>query len=284
MTSHDGVHPSLAELLPRLLDWDDETVQEHWDLVLEAVRSFEPADVLATAIEWSGRPQPDVQAVGLDLLGELGVNLEAARDQLIDVGNDLRTSDDCDVRWSLAGALGSNSTDGRTTPLLPALMDDDDEDVRFRATAGLSVSADDEPAAGPVIDALLKALDDPCADVRDWVAFALGVQRDVDTPQVRDALLARIADADDEADTPGEAAVGLARRGDLRVFEPLLGRLSGPDVGNLWVEAAAELGEARLLPALLELKSSGWQDDDPRPGVLDDAIARCSTPDVVPQQ
>jgi HEAT repeat protein len=281
--SPDSVPPALAELLLRLLDWDDETVQEHWDLVREAVRSYKPADVLATATEWARRPQPDVQAVGLDLLGELGVNVEAARDNLIDVGNDLLTSDDCDVRWSLARALGTTSTDGRTTPLLLALMDDEDEDVRFRATAGLSVSADDEPAQGPVVDALLKALGDPCAEVRDWAAFALGVQRDVDTPQVRDALLARLSD-DDEADTAGEAAVGLARRGDPGGFEPLLERLSGTDVGNLWVEAAAELGDARLLPALLQLKSAGWQDDDPRPGVLDQAIARCSTPDVTAEK
>lgn len=138
------------------------------------------------------------------------------------------------------------------------LIDDEDEDVRLRATAGLSVPADDEPAQGPVVDALLEALGDSCADVRDRAAFALGVQRDVDSTEVRDALLARFSD-DDEADTPGEAAVGLARRGDPRALKRLLERLSDADVGNLWVEAAAELGNARLLPVLLQLKSSGWQ-------------------------
>jgi HEAT repeat protein len=232
-------------------------------------------EVLSAANVWVRRTEPDVQAVGLDLLGELGVNVPAARDRLVEAGEALVHSADCDVRWSLALALGSNSTDGRTTSLLLALMGDEDEDVRFRATAGLSVPADDEPADSPVVDALLRALDDPCADVRDWAAFALGVQRDVDTPKVRDALLARLSD-DDEADTAGEAAVGLARRRDPRVFDPLLERLTGGDVGNLWVEAAAELGDPRLLPALLELKASGWQDDEPRPAVLDEAIQRCS--------
>ncbi|MGI8331340.1 HEAT repeat domain-containing protein [Actinomadura scrupuli] len=272
------VHPAVGEFLPRLLDGDEETVQEHWDLVREVVRNHEPADVLAAATVWCNRPEPDVQAVGLDLLGDLGVNVPAARDQLLEAGRVLLYSSDCDVRWSLALALGANSTDERTTPLLLALMDDEDEDVRFRATAGLSVQADDEPAQGPVVDALLGALDDPCAEVRDWAAFALGVQRDVDTSQVRNALLSRLSD--DEADTPGEAAVALARRGDPRVFDPLLERFSDPDVGNLWVEAAAELGDSRLLPALLHLKSSGWQDGDPRPGVLDEAIERCSAPTV----
>jgi len=127
---------------------------------------------------------------------------------------------------------------------------------------------------GPVVAALLQALRDPRAGVRDWAAFGLGVQRDVDTPQMRDALYGLLSDP--EEDTAGEAAVGLARRKDPRLLDPLQARLSGTDVGNLWVEAAAELGDRRLLPVLLQLKASGWQNDEPRPSVLDDAIERCS--------
>lgn len=46
------------------------------------------------------------------------MNVPAARDQLLEAGWVLLESRDCDVRWSLA--LGSNSSDGRTTPLLLA--------------------------------------------------------------------------------------------------------------------------------------------------------------------
>lgn len=61
-----------------------------------------------------------------------------------------------------------------------------------------------------------------------------------------------------------------------RVFSYLLAWLAEPDVGNLPVEAAGALGDPRLLPLLQRLKAKGWQDDEPRPKVLDDAITRCS--------
>ncbi len=67
--SDDTTPQSPATTLPQLLDWDEETVQEHWDLVLEVVRTHESADVLADASVWCNRAEPDVQAVGLDLLG-----------------------------------------------------------------------------------------------------------------------------------------------------------------------------------------------------------------------
>lgn len=148
--------------------------------------------------------------------------------------------------------------------------------MRFKAIVALSVPADDEPDQGPVVDALLEVLHDPSPEVRNWATFALGVQRDVDTPPVRDALMAMLTDDDNGADTAGEAAVALAKRADPRIFEPLLARLSDPEVGNLWVEAAVELADPRLVPALERLKAAGWKDDDPRPEVLDEAIVRCS--------
>jgi len=89
-------------------------------------------------------------------------------------------------------------------------------------------------------------------------------------------MSANVIQGGPEADTAGEAAVGLAPRRDPRLFGPLVERLSDPDVGNLWVEAAAELGDHRLLPRLLHLKSSRWQDDEPRPEVLDHAIHTCA--------
>jgi hypothetical protein len=42
------------------------------------------------------------------------------------------------------------------------------------------------------------------------------------------------------------------------------------------VEAAAALSAPEALPSLLRLKAAGWQDSDPRPWLLDDAIRACS--------
>lgn len=127
----------------------------------------------------------------------------------------------------------------------------------------------------PAVQALLDACDDDDPDVRDWAVFGLGVLLDVDSPAVRDALSARLND--EQADTAGEAAVGLARRRDARVLPFLLRELTSPDVGNLYVEAAAELGEPLLLPLLQQLQVQGWQEDhEPRPGVLNEALRSCA--------
>lgn len=284
---HD-VTPDLARRFPQLADWDERTLDEHWTLVSELVATHGD-DVRSAACAWCGSASPSAQGVGLDVLGVLGIDDAAARDALVSAATNLAASTSADVRWSLAVALGRNSTDGRTTPTLLRLTADADEDVRFQAVAGLSVSAEDEPeGGGAVVDALMKAMSDPSPEVRDWATFGLGVQRDVDNDQVRSALRARLHD--DEADTAGEAAVALARRGDATVTPFIAERLGGPEVGNLWVEAAAELGDPVLLPRLRELQRQGWQIADPRPELLDEAIDACagagsrSSTDEMPRQ
>jgi len=269
-----GVSPELEQVYPQLADWDERTLDEHWALVGELVATHGD-DIRRAAIAWCSSAAPTAQCVGLDVLGVLGVDDEVARDGLVSAASHLLASPSADVRWSLAVALGRNSTDGRTTPGLLRLAADADDDVRFQAVAGLSVSADDEPeVGGPVVDALMRAMSDPSAEIRDWATFGLGVQREVDTEEIRAALRTRLQD--DEADTAGEAAVALAKRGDSAVAPVILERLGTPDVGNLWLEAAAELGDPVLLPRLRDLERQGWQIDDPRPELLGDAIAACS--------
>ena len=80
---------------------------------------------------------------------------------------------------------------------------------------------------------------------------------------------------DPEGDTAGEALVGLGARKDPRAFEPIAQRLKHDDVGNLIVEAAAELADARLLPDLYSLRDIGWEDGDPRAQWLASAIEAC---------
>jgi HEAT repeat protein len=93
---------------------------------------------------------------------------------------------------------------------------------------------------------------------------------DEDSPQIREALLARLNDSD--FDTRSEAAVGLAKRKEERGIEPLVGYLKSDRVGELFVEAAEMYADARLKPALVALKK--WWDIDP--DLLERAIAACS--------
>ena len=89
-----------------------------------------------------------------------------------------------------------------------------DPDVRHGVVLALT-GHEEEQALG----VLIELTRDPDAHVRDWATFALGSQVDVDTPELRDALVGRLSDEDD--DTRAESMVGLARRGDRRVVTTL---------------------------------------------------------------
>jgi hypothetical protein len=80
-----------------------------------------------------------------------------------------------------------------------------------------------------------------------------------------------------EADTAGEAAVALAIRHDARILPTLKRVLAAAGVGDLYVEAAAELGDPQLLPLLQKLRADGWQNDEPRPYILDQALEACTS-------
>ena len=96
---------------------------------------------------------------------------------------------------------------------------------------------------------------------------------DLGVSEIRDALLARIND--EEEDTAGEALVGLARRNDPRAVDHIIRRLEDGDVGNLIVEATEALASPRCLPALYALRDDEWDRDDPRGELLAAAIEAC---------
>ena len=77
--------------------------------------------------------------------------------------------------------------------------------------------------------------------------------------------------SDGYLDVREEAAVGLARRGDPRAFEPVRALLDADEVSTLTVEAAGYLADERLLRPLLEL-GEWWEDDS---DLLTLAIASC---------
>jgi HEAT repeat protein len=81
-------------------------------------------------------------------------------------------------------------------------------------------------------------------------------------------LLQRLVDENHEI--RGEALVGLAKRRDERVLEPLIKELSSDSVGILAVEAAKEIGDARLSSVLRQLKR--WNIDK---NLLAEAINSC---------
>jgi HEAT repeat protein len=109
---------------------------------------------------------------------------------------------------------------------------------------------EDEPA----VLTLIALSSDPAVDVRSWATFGLGTQIDVDTPAIRNALMARLDDKDPEV--RGEALVGLACRHDERVLRALPTELEKDDVVVLALEAAEILAVAWLVPHLERLLAS----------------------------
>lgn len=147
-------------------------------------------------------------------------------------------------------------------------------DVRFAAVRALS--GRDDPISN---DGLITLSRDDEPDVRNWATFGLGQLTEFDTPEIRAALIERIDDRDPGlgSEIRGEALIGLARRGDLRVLEPLKRELVGEFHGAWAIEAAHDLKDPTLKPLLIALKRRLDTENVHVFGEeLDRAIAACS--------
>ncbi|MGP0064621.1 MAG: HEAT repeat domain-containing protein [Isosphaeraceae bacterium] len=120
------------------------------------------------------------------------------------------------------------------------------------------------------IAALIALTHDEATYIRDYATFALTAKIDLDTPNIREALAARLEDPD--ADTQGEAMLALIRRGDPRVLTALLKSLESDEISQSEIEAALMIGDPRLHPKLVDLRGR-WQEDS---DLLAEAIEACS--------
>lgn len=141
------------------------------------------------------------------------------------------------------------------------------EDAGIRHAVAFALAGTTLPEA---IDLLIEQTRDPDDRVRDWAAFALGTQCNVDTKPLRDALLACLVDAC--GPVRGEALVGLAKRGDQRVIPHLITEMTANTPVDHVLVAAGEIAAPELVPALEKLGKNGTFDGD----VIDDLIRTCS--------
>jgi HEAT repeat protein len=224
-------------------------------------------EVLETAIRLSMSTEARERKLGADILGQLGVPERTHPDECFGtLSTMLEGESDSDVLESIGVAFG-HLRDPRAIPLLFPLRSQTDSRVRIGVVMGLM--GHEHPDA---ISALIELSNDEEEDIRDWATFALGSQISADTAEIRNALFARTSDPNDDARC--EAFVGLANRNDERAIEPLLHELSSGNVSGLAVEAAEALGDPRLYPALVALKSQ--LNDSPDSQALENALARCA--------
>ena len=168
------------------------------------------------------------------------------------------------VLESIVYALGHYHSPRSIGPLV-TLANHPEADVRYALVH--SLCGDDDDLAIRTLIGLTTDLD---SGVRDWSTFALGTRIERDTPEIRDALLARVNDPDD--DTRCEAYVGLAQRGDPRVVAPFLDELNSTATETLqdWslvgetadfiADHATRTGDLQWLPVLERLKILGLGD------------------------
>jgi HEAT repeat protein len=226
-------------------------------------------EVLETARDLCRSVEVRERKLGVDILGQLGVPTRSFPDECfhiltVTLGNEIEP-----LVLEAIGVACGHLRDPRAPDLLAPLSHHSSADVRFGVVSGVS-GLETERA----IALLVELSSDEDDDVRDWATFGLGSMIDADTPEIRAALLARVVDSNDDA--RGEALVGLARRKDSRVIEPLINELSSDSVGLLALEAAEEASDPRLQPYLLSLKDAWSGDQDRLTGRLEHALQSCS--------
>jgi HEAT repeat protein len=235
-----------------------------WDFV--SVLQFRATnEVLESALELCQKGDSNAKSIGAAILGQLGIPTRAFPNESFSMLLKLlETEVDAGVLCSVGIALG-HLKDSRAIEPLIRLIAHPNAEVRYGVTLGLS--GHDETSA---LNALIELSSDEDRNVRDWATFELGSISEIDTPEIREALLQRLNDKDFEI--RGEALVGLALRGDEKVIPPLLYELSSESVSRLAVEAAREISNPRVQPILIELRD--WWDVDQN--LLEEAIKNCS--------
>lgn len=226
--------------------------QGYWCCVSELHRRADPS-ILATCAAWAASQQPSVREASANVLAQLGYGEAypfAQRSQPILEG--LLADPETGVVSAALIALGHLRVGD--LPLITGHAKQSNADVRLAVVHALL--SRDEPLAQHTLIELSR---DIRTDVRDWATFALGSIGKTDSPEIRDALAARLVDEDNE--TRGEALIGLAARKDQRVIPAICKELARGDVSQLAIEAAGRMPHESFLPGLEALLKTSPNDE-----------------------
>jgi HEAT repeat protein len=259
---------SLRDLIERAIASADEEDDRYWGPVRELQRRAD-RDTFEQLVRLVGGDSEKGQRLALNVMAQLGGPerpfLEMSLPYIIELCGPERPAGVLEAAVTALGHLG----DSRGLSPVLGLVTYPDVDVRFAVAFSLPAITADSPEE-PAVSALMALMEDEDVDVRDWATFGLGALMEVDSPTIREALLARVSDP--EGDVAGEAIVGLAARRDRRAIDYIASALEWSEVGNLIVEAAALLPDRRYLQALYALRDERWDADDPRGSWLSQAI------------
>lgn len=242
----------LADLVATNIDRpDDETAADPaWDAIGK-LHLKGGGNALDLARAWQ-HGSPNERRTAAWILGQLGYSDRPFAEERFSIlaamlASEMRAAADPAVLNDICVAFG-HLHDARAVPLVLPLTKHQSGAVRFGVVFALSGYEDVDAIAG-----LIALSHDNDANVRDWATFGLGSQTDADTPELREALIARLRDR--EGDTDQEAVIGLARRGDLRVVPRVLEALDAGELSAPLLEAAALLALPEFCPSLLAIQS-----------------------------
>jgi HEAT repeat protein len=155
------------------------------------------------------------------------------------------------VRENSAEALGIIGDKKALIPLMNALLEDSDEEVRWKAAAALGKIRD--PSS---VDALVEALNDKSWTVRRNVTIALG---DVGDERGFEPLLSSMTDKDWHVRK--YASIALGKIGDERAIKPLVKALNDEDSDVRWksIIALGKIGKPAVKPLLKAFENDDWQ-------------------------
>lgn len=227
------------------------------DAAWDAIRALHwrgTREVLGRATELCRSFCSKERQTGANILGQLGVPDRMFANDCGDVLLQMLRSESVPEVLRCILVAASHLGDVRISLEAVRFARHPDQDVRHAVVLALTGHEDRR-----TLDALIQLTSDECAHVRDWATFGIGTLSELDTPEIREALFARLSDPD--FDTRGEALIGLAQRRDSRVISALKQELASGCVGSLAVEAASLMPSPELYPELIELQE--WWDVSP---------------------
>jgi HEAT repeat protein len=256
---------SNEELIRLALEIDDEAESEDdWE---------DSRGALLSVLQWRGTPEvfeaarrlclsdhPKQRRLGVDVLGQNLAHWKTLQDQSVPLLLAmLETETEACVLTRIGCAFGHIGDERIVEPMV-RLKNHPDAGIRWGVMCAMGAwELREHPVA---IATLIELSADEDDDIRNWSTFDLAIREDVDSEDIRAALVERLDDSHDE--TRNEALLGLALKKDPRVMDALLRELSGPITWHQAIEAAKEMGDPRCYPLLLKQRDEWGNDPEVR--------------------
>ncbi|MFF0447862.1 ankyrin repeat domain-containing protein [Streptomyces sp. NPDC004609] len=222
-----GIRTPYEELAGRALSCGDRG-QDNWIEQVFTLWRRGGEETFQAAVAWCASDDPLRRAFGADVLGHLGVTDGGPRGPftaraLPVLRETAREAEDAGLIRAAVLALGHHG-DPAALPEILRHSGHPEAEVRLQVALALFGLVPGDHAGG--VGALITLSGDGDERIRDWATTALAVL-DTDTPEVREALAARLGDRD--TTTAAEAAAGLAKRQDPRAVPVLVRMLEDED-------------------------------------------------------